>query len=97
MTENLTALTAPERETIVTGSDADPTVHVWTAQRRHITRMRRDPAFTEQATGFHGGTEWAEFTTSSDWSPVTGRKRTRKLTPEQRKTMADRLAATRDR
>lgn len=82
--------TAWERETIINASDGDQTVKIWTAQRRYITRLRRNPTFTEIATGFHGNTEWAEFTIPADkWNPASGAKRT--LTDEQRAALAARM------
>ena len=90
------SLTPYERETTVNASDGDQVVRIWTAQRKHITRMRRHDSFTETATGYHGGTEWAEFTIpASDWNPASGAKRKRNLTDEQRQALADRLAKSR--
>ena len=91
------SLSSDERETVITVTDADPVVRIWTAQRRHITRMRKHDSFTETATGYHGGTEWAEFTIpATDWNPATGAKRKRNLTDEQRQALADRLAKSRE-
>ena len=91
------SLTPYERETIVNASDGDGVVRIWTAQRKHITRMRRNDSFAETATGYHGGTEWAEFTIpASDWNPASGAKRKRNLTDEQRQALADRLAKARE-
>ena len=91
------SLTPYERETTVNASDGDQVVRIWTAQRKHITRMRRHDSFTETATGYHGGTEWAEFTIpASDWNPASGAKRKRNLTDEQRQALADRLAKARE-
>lgn len=90
------SLHASERETTVTSTDADAEVRIWTAQRRHIGRMRRHPAFTEVGSGFHDGSEWAEFTIPSDqWNPASGAKRKSTLTDEQRRAAADRLASAR--
>lgn len=91
------SLTPYERETTVNASDGDGVVRIWTAQRKHITRMRRHGSFAETATGYHGGTEWAEFTIpASDWNPASGAKRKRNLTDEQRQALADRLAKARE-
>lgn len=88
--------TAPERETTVTTSDADALVHIWTAQRRYITKLRRDKAFTEVESGFHGKGEWASFTIpAGEWSPV-GVKRRRNLTSNARNEAAARLRAARE-
>lgn len=58
----ITSLSALERETIVLMNDADDTVIITTQQRTMITKLRRLEDFTEVASGFHGTTEWAEFT-----------------------------------
>lgn len=95
--EGIKHLTAPERETVVNADDDASTVRIWTAQRRYITRLRRNSAFTETATGFHGSTEWAEFTIpAADWNPASGAKRRVNLTDEQRQAAADRLRAARE-
>lgn len=83
-------LDAHERETVVNASDGDGLVRIWTAQRRYITRLRRDAAFTEIATGFHGRTAWVEFTIPAErWSPV-GVKRQRHLSDATRARCAER-------
>lgn len=87
---------AAERETTVVATDEDEIVRISSAQRRHITKMRRNPAFTEVRTGVHDGTEWAEFTIPADqWSPATGAKRKVNMTPEARAAAAARLSAAR--
>ena len=93
----MTAHFSPEeRETTITTSDADELVRVWTAQRKHITRLRKDSAFTQVRTGFHGTTEWAEFTIPADrWSPAGVRRKRPPLTEEQRQAAADRLRKAR--
>jgi hypothetical protein len=40
------SLTAPERETVITFSDADETATVHTHQRRIITKLKNNPAAT---------------------------------------------------
>ena len=91
------SLTPAERETTVTITDADDTVRIWTAQRRYLGRLRRHPSYTEVRSGFHGGSEWAEFTIpASDWNPATGAKRKVTMTDEQRAANAARLAAMRE-
>ena len=71
------SLTADERETVITMTDASDGVHIFTCQRRVITALRKKPDhFTELDQGHYGSTEWATFTTSSRvWSPATGAKR----------------------
>lgn len=55
------SLTAPERETVITTSDADDTVRIWTAQRPLITKLKKNPAATLLAEGVHEGSVWADF------------------------------------
>ena len=90
------SLSAAERETTVTITDADDVVRIWTAQRRYLGRLRRHPSYTEVKSGTHGGTEWAEFTIpASEWNPATGAKRKVTMTAEQRAAIAARLRAVR--
>lgn len=86
-------LTAPERETTITATDADELVTIWTAQKRYIGRLRRNKKFTETAHGWHGTTEWAQFTIpATEWNPVSGAKRaTAPLSEERRAAMVERL------
>ena len=95
----MTSLTAGERETTVTCTDHpdDKVVRIWTARRKHLTALRRNPNFTEVASGVVEGMEWAEFTIADDrWSPATGAKRVgRKMTEEQRQAAVERLASAR--
>lgn len=87
------SLNAAERETVITVSDADTRVHIWSAQRTAIRRMRRHPRFTEVKSGTTDGSEFAEFTIpASEWNPATGAKRaTAPLTDAQRAEAADRM------
>ena len=90
------ALTAPERETTIISTDGDDLVTIETAQRRYLTRLRKNPSFLEVATGTYEGTEWARFTIPArDWNPASGAKRKRSLTDEQRGELRDRLANAR--
>lgn len=93
----LSSLSAVERETTVTATDADDTVRIWTCQKRYLGRLRRHPSFTEVATGFHGSTEWAEFTiAAADWNPATGAKRKVTMTDERKAALADRMRSARE-
>lgn len=86
------SLSAEERETTITATDADDLVRIWTCQRKHITKLRSNVSFTEVRSGFHGTTEWAEFTIPADkWNPASGAKRKHNMTPEQREAAATRL------
>lgn len=65
-----------ERETIITMSDADDLVHIWTSQRRTITKLRKSAKYAEISSGTFDGHPWACFTIPADrWNPVTGAKR----------------------
>jgi len=88
-------LTAAERETVINASEDDNLVRIWTAQKRFISRMRKNPQFTEVRSGFFGTSEWAEFTVPADrWSPL-GVKRQVSLTEQQRIQARTRLQAAR--
>ncbi|GIG27152.1 hypothetical protein [Cellulomonas denverensis] len=90
------SLHASERETTVSSTDDAAEVRIWSAQRRHIGRMRRHPSFTEVRSGFHDGSEWAEFTIPADqWNPASGAKRKSGLSDEQKRAAAERLRAGR--
>jgi hypothetical protein len=54
-------LTAAERETVITGSDADESVTIWTAQRPIITKLKANPAAELLEEGRHEGSSWARF------------------------------------
>lgn len=88
---------AAERETVATGTAADELVTISSAQRSHITRLRKHPRFTEVSSEWVDGTECAVFTIpASEWNPATGGKRKSTLTDEQKKAAADRLRAARE-
>lgn len=89
----LTGVPFNERETTITGTEADDTLHIWSCRRRHITAMRRHPAFTETETGTIPGTttEYACFTVAdADWNPASGGRRRREMTAEQRAELSAR-------
>lgn len=94
----ITSLNPYERETVVNASDGDDLVKVWTAQRTYITKLRKNPSFTEVASGHYGTTAWAEFTIpSSDWNPASGAKRrVRPLTEAEKILAAARLQGVRE-
>jgi hypothetical protein len=55
------SLTAPERETVISLSDADDMATVHTHQRRVITKLRNNPAATEIEDLSFDGTAGAVF------------------------------------
>lgn len=71
-------LSAAERETVINTSDDDDQVRIWTCQRTVITSLRKKPhQFHEVQSGYHGSTEWAEFTipvTDVNWGALAKRK-----------------------
>ena len=82
-----------ERETVITTSDGDDLVRIWTAQRTVIHRLRKHQAFTEVRSGDDNGA-WAEFTIPADrWSPATGAKRRVTLSAAQNEANTARLQA----
>lgn len=91
-------MNAYERETTVTTSDGDELVHIYTCQKRYITKLRRNSRVNEVKTGVHDGTEWAQFTVAaSDWNPVTGVKRnTKPLTEAQKEVLRQQLNKLRE-
>ena len=90
------ALTAPERETTIISTDGDDLVTIETAQRRYLTRLRKNPSFLEVAQGEFEGSEWARFTIPArDWNPASGAKRKRTLTDQQREELRQRFAKAR--
>lgn len=81
-----------ERETVVTASAGDALTYIWTAQRAHITAMKKHPAFTLVNEGTNeDGQPWAFFSVPrADWNPATGGRRRRDMTDEQRQALSDR-------
>ena len=83
------SLTPPERETIVSMTDADDVARIWTAQRTIITKLPANPAATLIEEGTHDGTAWARFEIPA--ALLTFRTRRREMTDDQRSAAADRL------
>ena len=54
-------LTAFERESVVSFNDGEQTASVYTAQRRIITKLKKNPAATLVEEGKHDGSAWARF------------------------------------
>lgn len=85
------------RETVINASDADDTVRIWTAQRRFITRLQRNPRVKQVGSGEHDGTQFFMFEVpASEWNPVSGVKRVSRMTDEQRQATAERLRQARE-
>jgi hypothetical protein len=73
--EQPVSLTAPERETVITFSDADDTATVHTHQRRIITKLRNNPAATEIEDLTFDGTAGAVFEIPADLISFRSKKR----------------------
>ena len=66
----------------------DSLVHIYSEIAKHITKLRKDPRYLL----VQEGDGWAEFTCPAQgWSPTSGAKRTRNLTPQQRAAAGERL------
>ena len=84
------SLTAAERETVVTVSDADSVMTIWTAQRPMITKLRRNPAAVLIEEGKIGSSVWARFEVRADLLTI---RKPRTFTAEQRAEMSARAKA----
>lgn len=85
-------LSLSEQETTVTATRVDSVWRISSSNPAHIRRMDKEPLFTRVRTG----DDYAEFEIAySDWNPITGRKRVRVLTDEQRQAAAERLRKAR--
>jgi hypothetical protein len=85
------SLTAPERETVITFSDADDTATIHTHQRRIITKLRNNPAATEVGDLTFDGR--AVFEIPADL--ISFRSGRRKLSPAQAQVAAANLDRSR--
>lgn len=91
------ALTAPERETVITASDGQDFVDFYTAQAKVIRRLRKDDRVAIVAEGEFDGTEWVQARVAAHlWSPTGGLKRKVKMSEEQRLAAAERLRKARE-
>lgn len=82
------ALTRDERETIVNMNDGEDIAYIYTAQRRIITRLKKNPSATLVEEGTFEGSVWARFTMPARL--VSFRAGVR-LTEEQRQARAANL------
>jgi hypothetical protein len=87
------SLTAPERETIITLNDEDDTAHIYTAQRRWITKLKKNPKANLPAEGKHECSAWAEFEIPADLIAYPRATR-RRLTAVQKQALAEGRART---
>lgn len=89
------SLTGPERETVVNSNDADELASIYTAQRRVINRLKRNPAAVLVEEGEHEGSPWARFTLPARLVSFRAPRAKRELSAEQREALAERLRAAR--
>jgi hypothetical protein len=83
--------TLSEQETTVTVDRDERLVRVFTTIPAHIRRLSKDDRYTTVQVGNDGIGDFGRFTTTSDWNPISGTKRVRVLTSEQRQEIADRF------
>jgi hypothetical protein len=91
------SLTPPERETVITFSDADNVAMVHTHQRKIITKLERNPAAEKVEDISFDGTVGAVFELPADLISFRSSRRTgRKLTEEQKQVAAANFAKARE-
>lgn len=91
-------LSLAEQETTVSYVRGDDLVQIYTAVPAHVRRLSEDARFTKVKSEFEGDHEIATFTIPrTEWNPVSGAKRRRDLTDEQREELARRFAESRAR
>lgn len=89
------SLTAAERETVINWSDDNDTAHIWTSQRRVITKLRANPSAEIVKEGTIGTTAWAEFRLPARLISFRTKTTQRTMTAEQRRAAGERLARSR--
>jgi len=87
------SLTAPERETVITFSDADDTATIHTHQRRIITKLLNNPTATKVDDLTFEGSAGAVFEIPAEL--ISFRSGRRKLSPSQAKAAALNLTRAR--
>jgi hypothetical protein len=80
---NALSLTAPERETVITFSDADDTATVHTHQRKIITKLKSNPAAELVEDISFDGTAGAVFELPADLVSFRSQRVKRETTPAQ--------------
>src|SRR5690606_15351014 len=91
-------LNAFERETTISVSAGAEFVHVYTAQRKFINRLRKDDRVAIVAAGEDDGSRWTAGKLAANMgSPTSGLKRRSKpMTEEQRAAAVERLRRARE-
>jgi hypothetical protein len=78
------SLTAPDRETIISFSDAQDAAFIYTAQRTIITKLRKNVAAKLVEEGEHEGSVWARFKLPAALASFRSSTVRRELSEEQR-------------
>jgi hypothetical protein len=78
------SLTAPERETVITLNDEDDVALIYTAQRRIITKLKKNEAATLIEEGTFDGSAWARFEMPADLLSFRSTRTTRTLSEEHK-------------
>jgi hypothetical protein len=69
------SLSAAERETVIVMTDEDGFAEIYTAQRRWITKLKKNPAATLVVEGKHDGSAWARFEVPKELVSVRAQSR----------------------
>jgi hypothetical protein len=89
------SLTAPERETIINFNDGEDIAYIYTAQRKIITKLKKNPSATLKEEGVFEGTAWARFTIPANLISFRVARPKRELSQEQRAEIGERLKRNR--
>lgn len=82
-----------EQETTVTWLRSEDVVRIYTTITADLKTLREN----EKATQVRGDGEWGEFTIRvTDFAPLKGFKRKRKMTDEQKEALRERLKAMKE-
>jgi hypothetical protein len=91
------SLSERERETIVNMNDGEEVAHVYTAQRRLITRLKNNPAAVLVGEGTHEGSAWARFTVPAELVSFRSVRRRVELTGERRQARSEAMRELHER
>jgi hypothetical protein len=84
-------LTAYERETVIVMNDEELTARIWTAQRRIITKLKKNPAARLLEEGRSDGSPWARFELPREFVSFRSTAVKLSLSDQQRAERAARL------
>jgi hypothetical protein len=84
---------ALERETVIGFNDAEELASVYTAQRRRITQLKKNPSAKLLEEGVHDGSPWARFELPKNF--ISFRTKTRAFCEAERSRRAAQLRGTR--